>query len=102
MHAEAKYVCFYTILTTGMIPSVSIWRNVSMLNPHTHRANLRKKTDPSYAALLKVRPLDAYSTQRLNDVRAHFLQTEQSIGDVNSQLDAQFEKKNEERRQAGR
>ena len=68
----------------------------------TTRANLRKKLDPSYAALLKVRPLDAYSSQRLNDIRSNFVKTEQSISEVSSQLDAQIEKKYEEKKQAGR
>ena len=63
---------------------------------------MRKKLDPSYAALLKVRPLDAYSSQRLNDIRSSFVKTEQSISEVNSQLDAQIEKKYEEKKQAGR
>lgn len=67
-----------------------------------NRANLRKKLEPSYAALLKVRPLDAYSSQRLNDIRSSFVKTEQSISEVSSQLDAQIEKKYEEKRQAGR
>ena len=58
--------------------------------------------DPSYSALLKVRPLDPYSAQRLNDLRDSFLKTEQTISEVNSQLDAQLEKKYEEKRQAGR
>ena len=66
------------------------------------RANLRKKMDPSYLALYKVRPLDQYSAQILNDLRDSFLKTEHAIGDVNSQLDAQLEKKYEEKRQAGR
>ena len=58
--------------------------------------------DPSYLALYKVRPLDQYSAQILNDLRDSFLKTEHAIGDVNSQLDAQLEKKYEEKRQAGR
>ena len=76
----------------------------SLLHPSNtkSRANLRKKLDPSYAALLKVRPLDAYSSQRLNDIRSSFVKTEQSISEVNSQLDAQIEKKYEEKKQAGR
>lgn len=49
-----------------------------------------------------MRPLDPYSSQRLNNIRANFLKTEQGISEVNSQLDAQLEKKYEEKRQAGR
>ena len=66
------------------------------------RAKLHKKLDPSHAALLKVRPLDPYSSQRLNDIRSSFVKTEQSINEVSSQLDAQIEKKYEEKKQAGR
>lgn len=88
---------------------ITLWNDTLV---HTHslrlgaplifRANLRKKSDPSYSALQKVRPLDSYSSQRLNDIRANFLNMEQSIGEVNSQLDAQLEKKYEEKRQAGK
>lgn len=63
---------------------------------------MKKKNDPSNASLLKLRPLDSYSANRLNDIRASFIQAEQGVMEVNSQLDAQLEKKYESRRQAGK
>jgi len=66
------------------------------------KANLKKKNDANYISLLKLRPLDAYNARRLNDIRSSFLQIEQSVGEVNSQLDAEMERRYEDRRQKGR
>lgn len=57
---------------------------------------------PSCFLFQQLRPLDLESAEILSNVRAKFLQVQQSLEGVSSQLDSRLEAIYEERRQKGR
>eukprot|EP00731_Ephydatia_muelleri_P020505 Em0013g232a len=66
------------------------------------RAELRKGTDKTYLSALKLRPLDVVNARKLQDISSRFLHVEQCTREINSQLDAEMERKRDTKKRGER